>query len=337
MNTKNTDTSAREFVERAIRKYSSWDFENMHKPEGSLSPNLSDQSTGGLLEGGGVALHPEAELGLPELPEHTSPASGSVPQAQMSHFDSLVPQKDIPTLDLSAIDEGAQTFESDLQGGPHFTDGPARIIGAHDGSKKCFALLLTEDMVANLRQITEAARELDLIRPSFEDAKGQATMAEVCKEQIQDSLEATDNQDEANQFRAEMDEMESKLLKAREKMDTLELDVMNLKLSLESSRSISHELYEGVLKEANLLVAREPENQDLAPNPKRLLSRRNSAVSIQSSESLISSDELNRRATAEELQEWDMDVQEGRSLLTRSEFDRYYLRCSTTNQGFNRD
>ncbi len=251
-----------------------------------------------------------------------------------------------------AVEEVIQINQSEPHNDLQYTDGEARIIGAHDGFKNCFALLLNEDMVSELQAITEASRRLNLIENDFEDAKLQATVTEVNMNQIKDSLEATDNEEEADQIRAAIEQEESRLSQANEKRDDLEFDFTNLKHSLEASMAYSHDLFERVLGEANLLAITEPEPEAVpsalqTPIP---ISRRNSTALSQSSQSSISSEERNRRALCEEVEfktnalqkleyefyhrrrkyeqereVWRQEVQEGVCQVSKSVFDNACL------------
>lgn len=245
-------------------------------------------------------------------------------KVEENQTDQQGPQDDMQYIDeneIAAVEEENQIINPEPQNDLQYTDGEARIIGAHDGFRNCFALLLNEDMVSKLQAITVASRRLNLIESDFEDAKLQATLAEVNMNQIQDSLEAIDNEEEANQIKAAIEQEESRLRQANEKRDDLDFDVTNLKLSLEASRAYSHDLFERVLGEANLLAITEPQPEAFpsAPQTPVPISRRNSTVLSQSSQSSISSEECNRRAVREEVELTTHELQ-------KLEFEFYYRR-----------
>ena len=374
------NTGVQRFIGRAVTKLRSWDFKNLQVPEpsrrrqGQFLQTSPDQSPDVSVDGCQVVCYEQPKHSLPEPQEQTPTLGASTPQKRTPLLDGPVLQHEIGKLDIPVVDEGTQTHDLELQGerakfeNPvadgetqtycselqedlRYTYGPARIIGAHDGAKKCIALLLTEDMVAKLRQITEVSRKLELAENSFEDARTQATVTELSMVQMNDSLEVTDGQEEVDRITADMEQLEPTLLLASDERDRLEADVANLKFSLESSRAISHDLFERVLEEAHLLAISEPEVEAIVSPPELIASRRNSVTSIQTNESGISLEELNRRATVEELeletsalqrlqaafdrrhstyekelQEWSMEYREGRCPLTRMEFDHSILR-----------
>lgn len=276
-------------------------------------------------------------------------------EKEENQTDQQEPQDDMQytgEVGTVAVEEVIQINQSEPHNDLQYTDGEARIIGAHDGFKNCLALLLNEDMVSKLQAITEASRRLNLIENDFEDAKLQATVTEVNMNQIKDSLEATDNEEEADRIRAAIEQEESRLSQANEKRDDLEFDVTNLKHSLEASMAYSHDLFERVLGEANLLAITEPEPEAVpsalqTPIP---ISRRNSTALSQSSQSSISSEERNRRALCEEVEfktnalqkleyefyhrrrkyeqereVWRQEVQEGVCQVSKSVFDNACL------------
>ncbi len=304
------------------------------------------------------AIEGESQTNVSELEDDVQYMDGyenAAIEQEENQTDQQEPQDDMQytgEFGTVAVEEVIQINQSEPHNDLQYTDGEARIIGAHDGFKNCFALLLNEDMVSKLQAITEASRRLNLIENDFEDAKLQATVTEVNMNQIKDSLEATDNEEEADRIRAAIEQEESRLSQANEKRDDLEFDVTNLKHSLEASMAYSHDLFERVLGEANLLAITEPEPEAVpsalqTPIP---TSRRNSTALSQSSQSSISSEERNRRALCEEVEfkinalqkleyefyhrrrkyeqereVWRQEVQEGVCQVSKSVFDNACL------------
>lgn len=323
------DVRVQAFVQRTIRKISSWNFKKLQTRENpqigqclvlqeaikTLDSPPREQITNNIsaLQEAVTTLDIAAaeDKSQPDQPE---------PQDGFQYTDEGDWQY-ADEEDIAAVEEENQIINPEPQNDLQYTDGEARIIGAHDGFKNCFALLLNEDMVSKLQAITEASRRLNLIESDFEDAKLQATIAEVNMNQIQDSLEAIDNEEEANQMKAAIEQEESRLRQANEKRDDLDFDATNLKLSLEASRAYSHDLFERVLGEANLLAITEPQPEAVpsAPQTPIPISRRNSTALSQSSQSSISSEERNRRAVREEV---ELTTHE----LKKLEFEFYYRR-----------
>ncbi len=304
------------------------------------------------------AIEGESQTNVSELEDDVQYMDGyenAAIEQEENQTDQQEPQDDMQytgEFGTVAVEEVIQINQSEPHNDLQYTDGEARIIGAHDGFKNCFALLLNEDMVSKLQAITEASRRLNLIENDFEDAKLQATVTEVNMNQIKDSLEATDNEEEADRIRAAIEQEESRLSQANEKRDDLEFDVTNLKHSLEASMAYSHDFFERVLGEANLLAITEPEPEAVpsalqTPIP---ISRRNSTALSQSSQSSISSEERNRRALCEEVEfkinalqkleyefyhrrrkyeqereVWRQEVQEGVCQVSKSVFDNACL------------
>ena len=382
MNAERMNVGVRGSIGGAIQKFGFWNLKRLQIPErlriaqGAFSPNLTSQPSS--VEEGNAASHPEGRSSSPEPQEQTPSLSNSATRAQAFQLVSPFLQEEIIPLEIPKVEvgtqtpafealvvedgtqttplqdptaeEGIQTYQPEFQHDLQYTDGPARIVGMRDGSKNCIALLLTEDMVAKLREITEVNRRLELVESSFEDAKGEAAIAEASMDQIKDSLDSADSHEEANRIRAEMEAMEPNLLQVCEKRDELEVHFTNLKISLESARAYSHDLFERVLEEADLLPVPEPEPEIIPSTSDMSLPRRESITSKRSGESLLSLDALYRQATMKEIEmratelsdlydmfddrrarynrerlEWADAVREGQTFMTQTQFDNCLL------------
>ncbi len=304
------DVRVHGFVQRTIRKISSWNFKKLQP----LGPVLQEA----------IATFdnpPQEQIVLfDNLVLQEAVETLDSPSEEQT-IKAPVLQEAITTLDIAAVEEEIEANQPEPQDNLQYTDGEARIIGVHDGFKNCFALLLNKDMVAKLQAITEASHKLSFIENSLENAKMQATIVEVAMNQIQDSLDATDDEEETVRIREDIKRMESELRHAYEKRDDLETDVTNLRFSLESSRAYSHDLFERVLGEANLLNISELEPEAVPSAPGTPISRRSSVALSQSSQSSICSDERNRWVALEEVELTTMALQ-------KLETDFYYQRSN---------
>ena len=308
----------------------------------------------------------------------TTQQSSSVPYIEPNH--SIVEDRLQAGLLLSAMigKEGEHETESmeglagalplpqDLQAQPivgqikdasdletkRYTDGPSKIVLANDGTNDCLAVLLTETMVADLKDMFTASCKVDTLKKRFKNAKRDTAYAQNCLESAQVLSENSDN-DEHGQTHTDLEGLEDEVSVLSRTKNQLEKELEIYRLNLSFFHDQSENLFKRVLGEAGLLEncqAADGQHDGTNIESEKVEADRRSDVGGESNESITSLESLNRRATLEKVYEtrerlhtlqlqfdsrqetYDEDfrqyrqmVAEGACTLAESEFDRIEL------------
>ena len=250
-------------------------------------------------------------------------SSNPVLAGQTATLGSLPPPE--PTTERSS----KQTQDGDnLENTPPYTDGPCRIVLTTDGTKECLALLLTEDVVAGINEITTLNRQVKVLQCKFGDAADDANIAQIFPDQSLALIATTEDSDEQTRIRGEMPRMERTKKEASKRRDRIEKYLIIYKGNLAFSREESQELLERVLGKAGLLNS-ESEDQiaveglDASEAPP---SEQRSDITHNTDDTFISVERLSRLATYQgllETERWHQTLQ-----------DRFDIRRETCDQKF---
>ena len=141
---------------------------------------------------------------------------------------------------------------------PQFSEGPARFLTAADGLNDCLALSVTDTLIPRLRDLYEDSHHLSGKRGPLDYARREAQSLESVISQSRDAIKMATNQEEVEVLQETLQRRETKLLKVRQRKDTLETDVKELERNIASYRAHIEWVLENAMKEANLLEPHRP-------------------------------------------------------------------------------
>lgn len=174
-----------------------------------------------------------------------SPSNGPTEQVTHQQQESTVPPANGP------IEQGAS-----LQ--PQFTEGPARFIIANDGSKDCVALLVTDTLIAKLRDLYEDSHHLSGKEGPLDDVRREARSLENTINETKELIEVAENKDQFEELQGMMQQQESRLLRIRQRRDELEKGAKHLERNVTSSKAHIQWVLDTAMKEADLLEPHRP-------------------------------------------------------------------------------
>ena len=324
MNFSRTSNAVGGFVQRTLRKASlPWKVVRARRP-------LSTPSTLSKRFARRIPLtEDEADSNLPQASHADQITTGSLPDAY-------------PGSRVSSV----QTETIETQDNPPYTDGPSQIILTSDGTKECLALLLTERIVADLNEINEATRRLEIITEKYDKVRREVKVTELNLAHLKANLQAQENEEERIQILQEIEDYEHTLLRDTQAKDSLEKEVRTEELNLRYLQARSQMTFHKLLTDAELVSPPEP---DTVANPEEqdgIPSRANSIAPSHSTGSVISLEQLNKQYVLEtleqkekrvvdlqnafddrkgtyerELHEYSQWISEGRTKATRTDFD----------------
>jgi hypothetical protein len=136
---------------------------------------------------------------------------------------------------------------------PPFTDGPIRIIMAHDGDKDCLAVLLDKELFRTIQDL--AATQLDVLdrQRALEKAQYDVKDIECYGQKPEGFKDISQKALDLDRQRKELEEGIPELREARQRCESLEKDLLDPKLNLESLRDGLQRPMLQVFREANLL------------------------------------------------------------------------------------
>ena len=248
----------------------------------------------------------------------------------------------------------ARPYIAELDGEtPPYTDGPSRIIMTSDGSKDCIALLLTRDMVDNMNEVHSYTDKVIKLGAEVSELEKVVNHAEIdigyLVAEIEALPESPSKGDEEARINREMEEAKERAQQASRSKEISEKDLHWEQLNLTFARDSVQQIVDRVLFESRLLKIDDPVAETEQDKFERLHQSEShqSRCSMHSLETIVSIDELNRRATREEvemtqqrfhslndqfetreafydseLREYQDAVEEGTCSLSQSEFDR---------------
>lgn len=219
----------------------------------------------------------------------------------------------------------------DLQDAPTYTEGSSRVVMAHDGTKACLALLLTDDIVSKINQIATLNRKVEGLQCKFDDAAGEFSMAQICLEESSALIDVTEDSDEQTQVREETTKWEETRDKASKRKEQIEEHLNIYKGNLDFSREESQELFERALDQAGLFTSKSEDEDavEISTGSEAqfsALSEQRSDITSNTDKTVISVEHLNRLATYEDMLE--------RENLLQTLQDKFDTRRETYNQEF---
>lgn len=141
---------------------------------------------------------------------------------------------------------------------PQLTEGPARFVIANDGSKDCMALLVTDGLIAKLRDLYEDDHHLSGKRGPLDYARREARSLEISTDQIKESVEVAGTPENVGELQEMVRRQEPQLLKVLQRRDELEKGVQELERNVTSSKSNVQWILHTAMKEAHLLEPHRP-------------------------------------------------------------------------------
>lgn len=242
-------------------------------------------------------------------------------------------------------------------GAPPYTGGPSRIIVTSDGTRDCLAFLLTRDIVTSMNEMLSGTSKVSELEEKVDDLNREITRAEISLEQYAAMIEALPERpgkaDEETKIRKEMKETEERSQQAANSRTMLEESLRWDRRNLDFSRDKIREVFKEALSESRLLEVDEQsaEMEEGQPMPSETQEPQSPEPSILNVETIISTDELNRRVTYEELEtcrqhfhslkdefknreafydsefrDYQEAIADGSCVVSQSEFDRIFVR-----------
>ena len=227
-----------------------------------------------------------------------------------------------------------------------YTEGFSRVLLANDGTKACLALLLTDEIVSKINQISTLDRQVMGLQRKFHDAEGEASRAQIYLDESSDLINVTEEET------TKLEETRDKTLKRKQQIGDILTDYEN---KLVFFRDHLQELFEKALDGAGLFTSK-PEEEIAVEVPDDSetqtpgTSEQMSGSTSYTDKTIITVVHLNRLATYEGMQDreeelqklqdrfdkrkhrYDQDlfdynqaVEAGDCSLSQSSFDRKYI------------
>ena len=151
-------------------------------------------------------------------------------------------------------DHGVQQDQPKLS----FTDGAAEFVMAHDGSKDCVALLVTETFLGKLNEFFQHNNDLDMINEAIVHTRMDVKNLENLVQSAQHTLDMTEKEKEKEEIYHYLDHQKSQLLKLCERKHLLEEQCTTLKREASCSSDYAHYVLKTAMESAHLLKKAEP-------------------------------------------------------------------------------
>ena len=139
-----------------------------------------------------------------------------------------------------------------------FTDGSARFVMTNDGTKDCFALLVTELFLDKLNDMFIQDRDLHTIQGPVIHLKMDIESVEGSIRTAKKSLDSTKSEAEKDDIRQYLAHQEPRLLKLNHRKDELEEQCTDLKREISRSSTYAHYVLKTAMELANLLRQSRP-------------------------------------------------------------------------------
>lgn len=203
------------------------------------------------------------------------------------------------------------------QQGPPYAIGESRILLVDDGVKDSLAMLLTEEMVDKVNTMRKERQAIKQKIKTVDAVVMEVLDLTIELESKESEIERARNQAQKAQLMHAWNILQSKIQKAEDKKDGLQQEVNFLEACLKDSGSSFHETIADVLDNAALLDPLDQEQQPEADDAEEAIEGESESVITRGSvDSLLSSDELFRRAAAAEAEE-----SFGRLIYVQGKFD----------------
>lgn len=215
----------------------------------------------GLLQSFKTKLPPKTsgdiEAGLSDATKHP-PTNDILQHCPASERSESTP-RDLGGDDTQGnISPSRESIAQGLKQQQQFTEGPARFVIANDGSKDCVALLVTDTLIAELRNLYEDSHHLSAKQGPLDYARREARSFETSIEQIKESIEGAENQETVNELREMVQQQESRLLKIWQRRKELELGTKQLERNVTSCKAQIQWILDTAMKEAEFLEPHRP-------------------------------------------------------------------------------
>ena len=212
----------------------------------------------GLLQSFKTKLPPKTsgdiESGLSNTTQH--PPTSDILQHCSGHERSESTLRDLGDDNTQSIDPPLHGLIE--EGVNQFTEGPARFVKANDGSKECMALLVTDTLVARLRDVYEDSHHLSGKQGPLAYARREAQCLESSIHHISELIEIAENHGEVEELQKTAQQQETQLLKIRQRRDELEKGAKELERNVTSSKAHILWVLDTAMKEADLLEEHRP-------------------------------------------------------------------------------
>ena len=174
----------------------------------------------------------------------------------------------IPQLPLEMEVDGHQHDTAHHFSQPHqapsYTEGNSCLITVNDGFKDCLALLVTEEMVAALNNLRRENQSVAAKAQLLDAARGEALDIEIDLEGLKAHMEyakdAEKTQDEEEETRVRVEQLQSKLREAEIRRDLLKEDFDPMNIDLQDTRESILNIFSQVFDEAFILDPLAPQH-----------------------------------------------------------------------------
>lgn len=141
---------------------------------------------------------------------------------------------------------------------PQFTKGPARFITVKYGAKECIALLVTDTLIAKVRDLYKDSHHLSAQQGPLDSARREAQKSETSTNETSGSTEVTGSEKRVAELQEVVQKQEHGLLGGRRRRDELEGGAKQLRRRVTSSRAHILWVLQKAMKEADLLEPHRP-------------------------------------------------------------------------------
>lgn len=167
-------------------------------------------------------------------------------------------EQDISRQPHSSISPSEEPIEQEIKQQSQFTEGSARFVTANDGSRDCIALLVTDTLIATIRDLYEDSHHLSGKQGPLEYIRRQARDLENSINQEEESTEGAESQEKITELRDMVGKREAKMLKVQQRRDELENGANQLERNVTSSKAHIHWILENAMKKAGLFEPHRP-------------------------------------------------------------------------------
>lgn len=141
---------------------------------------------------------------------------------------------------------------------PQFTEGPARFITVKDGSKDCIALLVTDTLIAKLRDIYKHSHHLSSRQGLLDSARREAQNSKTSTSENSGPIEVAGIERKIVNLQGVAQNQERGLLESRRRRDDLEGGAEQPQSRVTASRAHILWALQNAMKEADLLEPHGP-------------------------------------------------------------------------------
>ncbi|KAI4240187.1 MAG: hypothetical protein LQ352_007698 [Teloschistes flavicans] len=256
--------------------------------------------------------------GQPYVSTSTQTESTEPPNAQTFNFndsehdsqiDDRSEQDQYPPSRKNSLGEGSEAASINDFEQPEIRYGPSHIVTASFEGKSHLAILVTRDMIQYLDEISAEKSKLELLEGRFEKAEREVSFATHNMEYAESLIKNATSQAEVDTLQKGIEQQRSSIEKYTVRRDALESEVDRLKRNVAYFGALCQSTFRDALTHGDLLKTYvepfddgesdvEDSGSQFADGQIELYPNE-----VESSQSEVSIDELNRRAANEEVQE----------------------------------